>query len=170
MNKEGIVKFTLGNSVDIDECIHSLEAIVPAYDQNIGVHFYGSVALSDLQQKKEVDAAFATLISPALEQLLINHRLLTYFYLVKVIGEKSVLNVHQDWSIVNEEKHRGYNLWIPLSDSTVENGTLYVLKGSHQFPLNIRGANIPPKYLHCFDQLKPHMEAVKVKKRRSLNF
>lgn len=170
LRRDGIVKFHLEPADMALNAKSQLSSLVPDYDQNIGEHFYGSVSLNELALKREIHQELTSVISPFLESLLINHQLLTYFYLVKVVGEKSVLNIHQDWSIVDERKYRGYNLWIPLSDSTVENGTIYAMKGSQNFPLNIRGANIPPKYLEHFALAEPYLKPIDVKLGEALLF
>ena len=170
LRKEGIVKFQLSSAAMVIDVEKKLSELVPNYDTNIGEHFYGSVSLREKTVKERVHTELSQLISPFLESTLSHHKLLTYFYLVKVLGEKSVLNLHQDWTIVDEQKFRGYNLWIPLVDSTVENGTLYALKGSQNFPLNVRGANIHPKFVEHFDLAKQFMQPIDVKLGEALLF
>jgi hypothetical protein len=101
---------------------------------------------------------------------LVNHKLLTYFFLVKGIGGNSILRLHQDWSIIDERKYRAYSLWIPLCDSTTKNGTLYAMKGSHKFPLNIRGTGIPSKYGPLFNEAEKYLKPIKVKAGEALLF
>lgn len=170
LKRDGIVKFALPDDLMIDACENVLSNLVPNYDKNIGENFYGSVSLKDIATKLAVHHDLGQLVTPFLNSIISNHKLLTYFYLVKVKGSKSILQLHQDWSIIDERKYRAYNLWIPLCDSTVENGTLHVLKGSQNFPLNIRGANIPPKYLDQFELAKRNMKPIDVKKGEALLF
>ena len=56
---------------------------------------------------------------------------------------RSVLEAHQDWSIVDESIYESYNLWIPLVDTNKINGTLGLVEGSHLWFKNVRGYNIP---------------------------
>ena len=170
LRKEGIVKFNLASVEMAKACEKKLRSLIPDYDRDIGEHFYGSVSLSEKTIKEAVHREMSALLTPYLASILEGHKLLTYFYLVKVVGDKSELKIHQDWSIVDERSYRAYNLWIPLTDSTVQNGTIYALKGSHQFPLNIRGANIPPKYLEHYEVAKQQMEAIEVKLGEALIF
>lgn len=170
LRKNGIVKFKMGSVQMVEDCKTKLSELNTGYDHNIGEHFYGSVSITEKKTKEAIHQAFSSILTPYLESLLIHHRLLTYFYLVKVVGKKSVLNIHQDWSIIDERKYRAYNLWIPLVESTVENGTIYAIKGSQNFPLNIRGANIPPKFLNHFDVAKKYLKPILVKKGEALLF
>lgn len=169
LREDGIVKFTLP-SFDASHYVSLLENEVEGYPHEFESGFYGSVSLADLNIKRKVDQMIRESLSPQIESLLCNHRLLTYFFLIKGIGQQSVLNLHQDWSIIDERKHRAYNLWIPLCDSTKENGTLYAAKGTHRFPLNIRGAGIPPKFNEHFAVAQKYMEPIEVKTGEALIF
>lgn len=57
------------------------------------------------------------------------------------------LDVHRDWNIVDEEKFVSYNLWVPLVDTGLKNGTLGIVKGSHLNCNEERGFNIPNPFL-----------------------
>lgn len=92
---------------------------------------------------------------PALAGFISGYRLLSSTYLVKGVGPKSMLDVHQDWSVVDETQHRSYTIWLPLSNSNSTNGTVRALKGSHNFPLNRRGGGIGSKYLSNRDLAIP---------------
>lgn len=169
LREDGIVKFRLP-SFDASKYVSFLEEEVKGYPQDFESGFYGSVSLADLAVKQKVDRGIAEMLTPAIEPLLRNHRLLTYFFLIKGIGKQSVLNLHQDWSIIDEREYRAYNLWVPLCDSTTTNGTLYAAKGTHRFPLNIRGAGIPPKFNEHFVIAQKYMEPIEVKVGEALIF
>ncbi|NQX98671.1 MAG: phytanoyl-CoA dioxygenase family protein [Flavobacteriales bacterium] len=169
LKKDGIVKFELPDfdPIHYNQILHDL---VIGYPNAFEKRFYGSVEIAEMDVKRKIHEKFQELISPSIENQLINHKLLSYFFLVKGIGEKSILHLHQDWSIIDERQFRAYNLWIPLCNSTTKNGTLYAIKGSHNFPLNIRGAGIPSKYGGCFSEAKKYLEPIKVKAGEALLF
>ncbi len=169
LREDGIVKISLPN-FDSESYRSFLETTVDGYPQDFESAFYGSVSISDIDIKRNVHAGIRDMLSPSIESMLVNHRMLSYFFLVKGIGDNSVLNLHQDWSIIDERKFRAYNLWIPLVDSTTQNGTLYAVKGSHRFPLNIRGAGIPPKFSGNIDEAKKHLKPIDVKVGEALIF
>jgi len=51
------------------------------------------------------------------------------------------LNPHQDWNIVDENKFRSFNVWVPLVNLTDENGVICVMPGSHTWRKTYRSAN-----------------------------
>lgn len=171
LQRDGIVKFSLKEGFSATACDQFLRGKLEKYPDELEHAFYGSVSIGELETKKEIHRDISqNLLGPYFEELLQDHRVLTYCFLVKGLGDKSILKLHQDWSIVDERKYRNYNLWVPLVDSTKENGPLYALKGSHHFPLNIRGGGIPHKYSQCFESAKEHMEAIEVMTGEALLF
>lgn len=169
LKRDGIVKFNIPD-FNAESYSQLLKDIVDGYPHEFESTFYGSVSIADLDIKRKVDTEIASLLTSKLTSSFVNHRLLTYFFLVKGKGDNSVLRLHQDWNIIDERKYRAYNLWIPLSDSSVKNGTLFAIKGSHNFPLNIRGAAIPPKYASQFETAKKYLTPFNVKTGEALLF
>jgi len=51
--------------------------------------------------------------------------------------------LHQNWAFADERKCCTVSIWCPLVDSTVENGTLQVVPGSHKRFGEIRGPMVP---------------------------
>src|SRR5690606_33637734 len=53
-------------------------------------------------------------------------------------GATSIIGPHQDMSFVDESRFRSYAIWIPLVGTSLENGALQVLPGSHLVLDNLR--------------------------------
>lgn len=53
-------------------------------------------------------------------------------------GAKSIIGPHQDMSFVDESRFRSYAIWIPLVATSLENGALQILPGSHLALDNLR--------------------------------
>jgi hypothetical protein len=52
-------------------------------------------------------------------------------YIIKTNERNYNIDVHQDWSYVDETQHRSFNIWIPLQDTTIQNGAMVLLPKTH---------------------------------------
>ena len=145
LKDDGIVKVKL-NGFSPETVDNFLQENVAEYPEKFESVFYGNFLSSDFNLKRKICTGLSQLIDPLLDPILLNQETLSYFFIVKGKGNESEVNIHQDWSIVDERKYRSFTLWIPLVDCTTKNGTLYAIKGSHKLPLNIRGGSIHNKY------------------------
>jgi ectoine hydroxylase-related dioxygenase (phytanoyl-CoA dioxygenase family) len=82
----------------------------------------------------------------ALNSVFHDYKKLGSTFLCKAPGEDSKVRVHQDWYVVDEEKYYSATIWVPMHDTTEENGTLRVLPGSHLYFDAYRSPNIPVPY------------------------
>lgn len=94
---------------------------------------------SDLQFKQKVKAGLLQILQPAYERNFSGCRWMNNIFMVKQAHTPSEFAMHSDWSIVDESKYSSLNVWIPLQDTTIENGAIWVIKGSHKIDLPIRG-------------------------------
>jgi ectoine hydroxylase-related dioxygenase (phytanoyl-CoA dioxygenase family) len=66
-------------------------------------------------------------------------------------------SLHQDWRFSDETEHTTINIWCPLIDTNVQNGTLHIVKRSHLFQKEtIRGANIGDASNKVSEFIKEH--------------
>lgn len=84
-------------------------------------------------------------------------------FIVKNVGEDSGMCVHQDMSLVDESRYTGINIWVPLIDLTIENGALFVLKGSHRMKPTYRGSSIAECFAPVMEEVLDFLEPVVVK-------
>lgn len=71
-------------------------------------------------------------------------------YVLKLVGS-GMSQPHIDWSLVDEEKSRSFNIWISLVDLNSKNGAIEVLPGSHHLPATYRGPNIAERTIDLQD-------------------
>jgi ectoine hydroxylase-related dioxygenase (phytanoyl-CoA dioxygenase family) len=64
-------------------------------------------------------------------------------FMVKSHTDSEVLPLHQDWSVIEEDKYRTLFIWCPLIDVSVLNGCLFVLPGSHGYFRSLRSGSYP---------------------------
>lgn len=119
--------------------------------------FYASTDIEDTGYRKKVNHAIKKAYSAAHGKSLLNQY--SYAYgstIVKEIGIKSEVAMHADWSITNEEKFFPVTIWIPLVDTTYENGCMCVVNGSHLKTLQHRGVRLKEYYSDYYPVLKEH--------------
>ncbi len=106
-------------------------------------HFYATAHSPDFTFRNQASDFIKGIVEPRVKNILCNYRLLGGSYVVKPGNGMGILQAHQDWNLVDEEKQRSYNLWIPLVDVNVENGAVFVLPSSHSKTISYRGPGIP---------------------------
>lgn len=92
--------------------------------------------------RDEVLAVIEDHLAPSLSQVLDAYRIMFANFVVKQPGSEPV-PLHVDWTFLDEDRFSSVTVWCPLVDTTVENGTLGVVSGSHRRIDFIRAANIP---------------------------
>lgn len=109
--------------------------------KNVG--FTASAHMDDIQKRKEISNKIKKAVEPSLADMFINIDVLGASFVVKSSDYPHVLQPHQDWNIVDETKHRSYNIWIPLVDTNQDNGGILVMPGSHNWIQTYRHSSIP---------------------------
>jgi hypothetical protein len=84
----------------------------------------------DYAHKKRASDEIIDIFSRHFERLFINYQTFGGAFLYKTPSQSSELGIHQDWTIVDEEKYVALNCWVPLIDVNERNGALHVLPGS----------------------------------------
>ena len=104
----------------------------------------------------------------AIGQTFINHTALGGSFIAKGKGAKGTLEPHQDWNIVDEEKYRSFNIWVPLIDLNDSNGVIKILPQSHAWLATDRSANISSAFGNVNDLLWQKMQPLYMKKGEAL--
>ncbi len=81
------------------------------------------------------------LMSPAIENLLDDYRIMFANFIVKY-PESDPVPPHVDWTFLDEEQFSSATVWCPLVDTTPANGTLGVVSGSHRRIDFLRPSNV----------------------------
>ncbi len=113
--------------------------------------FYASAHVPDPDFRTKISDKLRETIKPSVERAFTDGLALGGTFIAKAPGDAGVLQPHQDWNIVDEEKYRSFNIWIPLVDVSKQNGAVEILPGSHHKMRTYRGANLP----NAFDEVRP---------------
>lgn len=94
------------------------------------------------EYKQRVFEIITQEFKPAMDKILDNYRPIIANYIRKK-NESGEVPLHENWAFADERKCSTVSIWCPLIDSTVENGTLQVVPGSHKRFGEVRGPMIP---------------------------
>ena len=93
--------------------------------------FFTSAYSNDPDYKRKSSVEIVEIVKNKLADLLQNYHVCGADFIFKMPSENSQLDLHQDWSFVDESENVSLNCWIPLCDINDKNGAIYVLPGSH---------------------------------------
>jgi len=134
-DENGFVKVPFLNEAQIkelDELFDELHPELPAEG------FISGSYSSDIEYKRNASDHFKRVFHDSYERIFKDYAAFGGSFLFKMPSENSDLVLHQDWTIVDEEKYVAINCWVPLCDTDENNGTLMVVPGSHyaNFPVH----------------------------------
>jgi len=133
------------------EEIHDLRTIFDQYHLNnqsiekylIEQGMLFSNIYPDNDYKEKITKILCEYLSFKAEKILDNYELINSVFIIKTCGYGQ-FDYHQDWNMVDEIKHRAYNVWVPLQDVNQKNGTIKLIPGSHNFfPKLLRSPSTP---------------------------
>lgn len=129
--------------------------------------FYTTLWSADRSYRRRVHEAVTAILRPHLQRYLDGGRLILTQFAVKQAGqhESNQCPLHQDWSFVDELRHRPISIWCPLVDVTMDHGPLAVVPGSHRI-LDTPRANFP--LTENFQPLSPLFDLFQRKYTREL--
>ncbi len=125
--------------------------------------FFPSTFSQDKNYRQTADQEIRRLGERSIRDYLTDYQVMCGSFIVKSPGPESIMQVHQDMTLVDESEFTGINIWCPLVDLTEENGVLYVLKGSHRLIPTYRGSTIPGVYDDVQEEIIDFMEPLYLK-------
>jgi hypothetical protein len=105
-------------------------------------NFFISIYHPDTNYRRNVNIGLKPILAKATEKYLINFKPAYGNFVIKKNGAGSEIDLHHDWSFVDESQYDAVNVWCPLTNISENNGPLGVIRGSHKFELGIRGRQI----------------------------
>jgi hypothetical protein len=167
-------KFEKDGYVIVD--FYSPEEVQTATDLYYKIHpkdekgFFPATYSMDKNFRGEMDLGLKQVGSRSIESYLTDIKVICASYIVKTPGPDSGMSIHQDMTLVDESRFTGINIWIPLVDLTVENGTLFVLPGSHRIFPTYRGSSITEFFGDVMSEMIDYMHPVFIKAGQAVIF
>jgi len=120
-----------------------------------GVPFSNTIMSRDVEYRQKVHEQVAGVFHKATDALLDQYRIcLCSFNAKQSQDEGGVVQLHQDWTFVDESRYQAIGIWCPLVEVGKENGCLCVVPGSHRLNSRPRGFYEPFPY----NELLPRLE------------
>ena len=119
-------------------------------------HLSESSRSHDLEWNLEVSRTIREALAEPIGRTFRNHELFGGTFLLKVPKISTRLALHQDWSVVDEDRYQSLFVWCPLVDTGPENGGLFVLPGSHRYFHNYRSGSMQSLRIQPEGAIKAH--------------
>ncbi|MEM7105957.1 MAG: phytanoyl-CoA dioxygenase family protein [Bacteroidota bacterium] len=172
ISKDGVVLVDFLNQDQLEELRAFYQNLHPDGSwPNLYDNIHMTIWCNDKSYKFKVKEKLESVFAASYERLFENYRALNHVFIVKKPGRETTFNIHQDWSVVEEEKYPSFNVWVPLEDVDETTGAMWIIKKSHRLKANIRGAGqLFPNYMDAMDHLRPYMTNFPMKAGQALLF
>ncbi|MBS1618515.1 MAG: phytanoyl-CoA dioxygenase family protein [Bacteroidetes bacterium] len=157
--RDGYVVIDLTSADTVQEIARQFYNI----NESVPSGFSSGATIADQQVKDKLFADMDAALQADMDRAFIHYKKLGSTFLCKAPGENSKVNVHQDWSVVDEKRYASATVWIPTQAVDEHNGALRVLPGSHLFFDKYRNNNIPISYRGSEEMLWENMFIVPMK-------
>lgn len=127
-------------SVALAEPAHLAEVSDRVLDVVPDVGFFSLYRHDSPELRRRLDSMMREEFEHLLKPVLRDYRVYLANVFVKFPGSSVALDLHQDWSFVDEEQHVNALVWLPFESSNPRVGGLHVVRGSHRFDLPFRGS------------------------------
>lgn len=152
------------------EELERMRDIYKGYHPEAEPGFFTTTFNQDPAHRTSVHRDIRSVVIRPIEELFENFNIHFCSFITKAPGPKSELILHQDMSLVDEERFNGINIWCPLVDLTEENGAIQLLPRSHRIFPTYRGASLPDIYDGVEDEVKARMQSLFLKAGQAVIF
>lgn len=122
-----------------------LKSLMEAFhqsDNHVRESFHTSHFSSDTDYKSRTHDTIVQTVFPKIAPYLEDYVPVFGNFMIKKAGGGNFLQMHADWTYVDEHNRRSVSVWIPFVDTNESNGCLGVIEYSHQFMNSLRGPGI----------------------------
>lgn len=124
---------------------------------------YESSRHKDYETSRTINESIRDEIAVAGEALFAAARVYGGSFMVKSHTDSTMLPLHQDWSVVDENKYQTLFVWCALGTTTAEDGGLFVLPGSHRYFRSLRSGSYPSDRFYLPAHLHGHVRDIELR-------
>lgn len=159
LKKQGYVVLPFLN----DEEVSELKSVFLQIKEGELTDFYATAHAKDIEFRRKMSEYVRKAFQRSFDLYFENYQLLGGSFITKRSHSNQILQPHQDWNIVDENRFRSYNIWVPLLDLNETNGAIQVLPGSHNWLPTYRHASIPCVFEPVHPLILTHMLSLHLK-------
>ena len=93
------------------------------------------------EMNNHINQSIQNIFSPHIQNYFKDYTFYGGTFMVKSTKDSTEFPLHQDWNIVDEKKYISLFFWAPIDVTNEENGTIYLIEGSHKFFTNYRSGS-----------------------------
>ncbi len=139
---------------DVDRLAELYDGVREVAGRDDSGRFLPSMTITDPDLRARLWDGVQQILAPTIDPLFApgTAAVMGGSFVSKPGSDQSARNPHQDPSVFDETRIVAISLWIPLADTTVDNGTLHLLEGSHRMGNHVR----PPDVANFDDAVAAH--------------
>lgn len=146
-----------------DEQLSFALSLYHTFPNNVNNTFDSSSFQEDTAAKTILNEQINQEIHASINEIFKNYKPLGSSFLTKRSGDDSIMPIHQDWTVVDENKYASITCWIPLVDTNQSNGAIQIIPGSHKFSNALRSPSLCVSFENCYTELLPFLETLNLK-------
>lgn len=132
--------------------------------------FYSTSFSENQVLKDQLNTPINDILTSKADKLFNPYKALGSCYLSKSPGPEGEMPLHQDWTVVDENRFDSLTIWIPLQDVNEWNGAMRVVPGSHRFSSILRSPSLPNPLEDVKNLLKAQTRSVPLKAGEAIIF
>lgn len=173
--QKGYTKVQLLTDEEVAYVVNELSKLTPddrfaPTGNEYGSTFHFTFIDTNKDYRQKTNDLLSELFAPHIKRLLVDYTILTCNFYVKPSG-RGQLHVHQNWNMTAKKNDTSLTVWCPLIDVDEQNGTLYVVEGSHKIVPNIETYNTTPFFYNfCNSIMERHSKPMRLKAGEGLIF
>jgi ectoine hydroxylase-related dioxygenase (phytanoyl-CoA dioxygenase family) len=122
--------------------------------------FQSTIYSADIKQREITSGQILSAAWPELSTHIVGYRPLFATFVTKYPDRLGTVGLHDDWTFTSESEYDSINIWIPLQNTTVENGGYSVVPSSHLWGFTLRNVGFPFRFAGSEELLLSYLKPI----------